>query len=165
MLDRDHAGALHENRRARGVVFDQLAQIGHQRRRRDDPPQAESRHQPCLGKTVGADQAVVRVGDVEKRRRARACLATGVVQALVDIVGDDPDAVFAAMLEGGSLFSGAQGPAGRIVGRVDHDRACAGCERIEQSIDIERPTAAAEPQRNPRHVRAENLWNLSQIRP
>src|ERR1700687_701982 len=67
VLDGDYPGALHENRRARSVVFDQLAEIRHQRGRRDNPPKAPPGHQPRLGKTVGADQAVVRRDDIEKR--------------------------------------------------------------------------------------------------
>ena len=58
VVDRDDGGALHERRRARGVVFDQLAQVGQQRVGRDDPAEPPSGHQPGLGKAVGADDAI-----------------------------------------------------------------------------------------------------------
>ena len=69
--DGGHARALDEDRRARRVVLDQLAEIRHQRGRRDDPAQPEAGHQPRLGEAVGADHAIVGVREVEKRRRAR----------------------------------------------------------------------------------------------
>ena len=68
--ERDDARPLHEHRRARRVVFDQLAEVGHQRGGRDDPAEAPAGHQPRLREAVRADHALVAVGEVEKRRRA-----------------------------------------------------------------------------------------------
>ena len=69
LRDRRHARVLDERRRARRVVLDELAQVRHQRRRRDDPAQPPAGHQPRLGKAVGADDALVR------RRRGRGTTA------------------------------------------------------------------------------------------
>ena len=54
LRDRGDARVLHERRRARRVVLDELAEIGHQRARRDDPAEPPAGHQPRLREAVGA---------------------------------------------------------------------------------------------------------------
>ena len=71
VAQRGDAGALDEHRRARRVVFDQLADLRHQRVGRDDPAEPPAGHQPRLREAVRADDACVAVGEVEERRRAR----------------------------------------------------------------------------------------------
>src|SRR2546428_825702 len=106
---------------ARAVVVEELAEIGHQRRWSDDAAQAPPGHQPRFGKTVGAYDAVRGIGKIEEGRGA---VVTAVVKPLVDIVGDDPDAVLAAMRENRLLRLALECPAGRVVRRIDHYRAC-----------------------------------------
>src|SRR5207248_9869043 len=118
-----------------------------------------------LGEAVGAAQSFVFVGEIEKRWSTQGFAGAAVVQALVNVIGDDPDAMLAAMLQGGPLLGGAQAPAGRIVGRVDDKGAGAGRERIEQAIHVARPPIATESKRYARHVGAENPRNLGQARP
>src|SRR5436190_820063 len=109
------ARALHEHGRAGGVVFDELAEVGHQRRWSDDPAQPPPGHQPRFGKTVGAYDTVGGIGKIEEGRRAIGC---AVVKPLVDIVGDDPDAVLAAMRENRVLRLTLESPAGGVVRRI-----------------------------------------------
>ncbi len=102
---RRHAGLLHERRRAGGVVFHQLAEVVHQRRRQHHPAEPPAGHQPRLGERIDGDHAGVTRGDVEEGRRDAPFRA--VVEPLVDLVGDDPDAVPLAVVEHG-LLGGAR---------------------------------------------------------
>ena len=56
-------------------------------------------------------------------------------------------------------------PSGRIVRRIDQHRARARRQRIEQPVDVERPAAGAERQRDSDDFGAEDLRNLGQVRP
>ena len=134
----------------------------HQRRRRDDPAQPPAGHRPCLRKAVRRNDSIIRIGQREKRR-CRSVIAE--IHALVDVVGDDPDTVLTAVRENRFLLCSRQRPAGRIVGRVHHQRARRRRERIEQPIEIERPSSGAEVERDARHARGEDLGNLGEIRP
>ena len=134
---------------------------------RRDPAQAKAGHQPGLGEGVGADEAVVRVADLQEGGRDRRGLgrAARVVQALVGIVGEDPDAVPAAVLEDRALRRRLDGPAGGVVGRVHVERGGARGEGSEQLIEIQRPALGREAQRHGGHRRTEDLGNLHQVGP
>src|SRR5215468_8396724 len=111
LRDRDHARPLHEHWGARGVVLDQLAEVWHQGKWRHDPSEPPSGHQPGLGEAVGADQAIIRRSEIEKRRSAYRLLAALVVQPLVHVVGDDPDPLPPAMREDRGLCFALERPA------------------------------------------------------
>jgi len=154
---------LHERRRARRVVLDELAEVGHERGRGDDPAQAPAGHQPRLGKAVGADHALVRRGQVEERRRRRHVVA--VIEAFVHVVGHEPDAVPAAVIEDRQLLASGERPSGRVVRRVDERKPRAGCERRQQPVEVELPHAATALERDALDVRRQDLRNLDEIRP
>ena len=69
------------------------------------------------------------------------------------------------MIEDRLLVIRRECPAGRIVGRVDVDRARAGCQRSEQAVDVERPSVATECQFDAVDIGAEDLRDLDQVRP
>ena len=147
LRDGGDAGALHEGGRARRVVLDELGEIGYDGRRRHEPAQPPARHQPRLRERVGADDAIVGLGEIEKRWGGRLRRAAPIVEPLVRIVGDDPDPVATAMGEDRALIARIDGPAGRIVRRVDVDGAGRRRERRQQAIEIERPAGRAERER------------------
>ncbi len=158
------AGALHEALRARGVVLDQLADAGDERRRRDQPAEPPAGHQPVLGERVGADHPVLGRREVQERR-GDAGAGRAVVEPLVGIVGHDPDPVPAAVREQRVLRRAVDRPAGRVVRRVDVERARARRERREQAVEVERPAARTERERHAVDRRAEDLRDLDQVRP
>ena len=88
LVERHGRGALHEGRDARGRVLDEVLDGLAERRRGRKPADPPAGHRPVLGEGVDEENAVVRVGDVVERRRARA----GIVEAVIDLVGDDEEA-------------------------------------------------------------------------
>ena len=112
--DRDYARALYEYRRARRVVFDELAQVGHQRVRRNDPAQAPAGHQPRLREAVGADHAVFGRRHVQKRRRATRCRRSTRRSYTSSATIQMPRVRQCARI--GLLARAVDRPAGRIVG-------------------------------------------------
>ena len=95
-LHRRQSRALNEHRHARGVVLDQLADLDRELGRRNEPADPPPGHQPRLGERVGGDEPVALLRDVEERRRGGAFAEP---HPVVGIVGDDPDAEPAAVLE------------------------------------------------------------------
>jgi len=165
LLHCDHACPLDERRRAGCVVLEQLREVGYERRRRHDPAEPPSGHQPRLRERVRADHAIVGLRQIEERRRGRAFRAAFEVEPLVGVVGDDPDPVPAAVREDRALRFGRQRPPGRVVRRIDVHRARSGLERCEQSIDIERPPVSAEGELHAVDARAEDFRDLDEVRP
>ena len=100
VVQRRDTARLDEVRCAGGVVFQKLAEIFCQRGGRDDPAEAPAGHPPGLGEAVGGDDAVLGVGEGQKRRRGheRAVSVGGSEEhPLVDVVGEDPHAQTPAM--------------------------------------------------------------------
>jgi hypothetical protein len=137
------AGALHEALRARGVVLDELADAGDERRRRHEPAEPPAGHEPVLGERVGADHPVVRQREIQERRRD-AGAGRAVVEALVGVVGHDPDPVPAAVREQGVLRRAVDRPAGRVVG-LD----------VSARVPARAPRANGRGRRQPRRTEGE----------
>ena len=130
-------------RRAGGVELDQLADVRRHAARQHQPAQAPAGHQEALRKAVDDDQAVVGRGDVEKARRA-ALRRRLEVDALVDLVGDDPGAGRAAVREERLLLGARQRPAGRVVRRIDEQRrGCVGVTASSSASQVERHAPSA----------------------
>ena len=69
------------------------------------------------------------------------------------------------MVEDGPLARGIERPSGRIVRRVDHQRARARSEHRDQLFDVERPAARPEREVLTHDVGPENFRNFGQIGP
>ena len=162
-VQRGQCPALHEDRGAGTVEFDQLADCVLIPRRQHQPAQSPTRHQKGLGKALCDDQPVFGLGDVEKARRGHARTKP---DPLVDLVGKDPGAGLAAMFENGLLFGARQGPASGVVWRIDQQHLRQRRDRIEQSLQIQRPGAVGiGRQRHPRHLGAQDGRLRGQVRP
>jgi hypothetical protein len=81
------------------VVLEELREIGTIAAGATTQPSRHPRHQPRLGERVGADDAIVGVGEIEERRRRPIVVAPVVIEPLVRVVGDDPDSLAPAVLE------------------------------------------------------------------
>ena len=71
----------------------------------------------------------------------------------------------AAVREDRGLLLPRDGPAGRVVWRIDIERPRARRQRIQQALQIERPASGAKAQRETDCLGAENLRNLHQVGP
>ena len=69
------------------------------------------------------------------------------------------------MRQDGPLVGGAERPAGRIVRRIDVDRARRRSQRVQQSVDVERPTGVPERQFDAGDLRPQDLRNLDEVGP
>ena len=110
------------------------------------------------------DQAVVGRGDVQEARRA-GVVGGLEVQALVDLVGQQPRAGRAAVVEQALLLGARQRPAGRVVRRVDDQHARARRDRGEQRVHVQRPGAVHRRQRHAAHRRAHDRRLRDQVGP
>ncbi len=158
---RGEAAALHEHRRARGVELDQLADRVEMAARQHHPAQPPAGHQEALRKAVHHHQAVVGVGDVEEAGRGGTVAEP---DAFVHLVGDDPGAGAAAVLEdapaarraSASTRSGcwARSAAARVVAAVTASRSAVEVERPAPAVRLQRNAhAAARPGSAPARVR------------
>ena len=71
----------------------------------------------------------------------------------------------AAVFENRALGFAVDGPAGRIVRRVDVNRARSGLQRRQQALEVERPAFGREAERKSDRFGAEDLGNFHQVRP
>ena len=83
-----------------------------------DPADTPAGHRPVLGEAVDEQDAVLARRDVEEGRRT----AMAVVEQRIDLVGDDPKALFAGEIEDRLQRLVIGGPAGRVGRRVDEQR-------------------------------------------
>ena len=139
------AGALHEHRRARGVVLDQLAEIGDQAGGTTSQPRRQPVMSQDLRKGVRADQAVVRRrarsqeatartpapgrrsrGARRRRRRRSRCRAGGSARAA-------PSARSRVMVQPVGLF-----------GELRYSARVPGVRRVEQALEVEPPARSRE---------------------
>ena len=157
----DDAGALDEDRGAGGVVLDQLGDRIRQRRRHNQPAQPPARHRPGFGEAVDRDDAILRLGDVEEGRRARAF----VVQAFIDLVGQDPGARAAAMRQDRLLLLPRQGEAGRVARRVQQHQPRLRRDRRQQPVEIHPPQPLRQVQRHGLDRGREDQRDGADIRP
>ena len=120
LAQRGQAGALHEHRRARGVELDQLGE-----RRRGSPAARRASRGASRSSGSSSRSCARRPEPVVRARRCRGSSArtrragAGEEDALVDLVGDDPGAGRAAVVEQRLLLGTGERPAGRVVRRVD----------------------------------------------
>ncbi len=63
------------------------------------------------------------------------------------------------------LLGAAQGPACRVVGRVDDQQAGSGCHRRQQFVHVELPAACHRLEADATHYRAHDGWLRSQVGP
>ena len=87
------------------------------------------------------------------------------VEPGIDVIGNDPDAVPAAMLQHQTLLLGRHGPAGGVVGRVNHHRFGARCQRRDQLFHVERPMTALRRDCHARNLCAGRLESTDDIGP
>ena len=76
---------------------------------------------------------------MSRKLGAQACAAEE--DPLVDLVGDDPRSGRATVREQRFLLGAGQGPAGRVVGRIDEQDAGAFGHRVLEGVDVEPPRA------------------------
>ena len=124
---RRQAAALHEHRRARGVELDQLAD-------RVEMAAAAAPASPGASRSSGSSWRSCAPRPAGRRRRrcrgsSGAARPVAEVEPLVDLVGDDPGAGAAAVVEDGLLLGARQRPAGGVVRRVDQQHAGAPVSR------------------------------------
>ena len=158
------ACALHKHTGARGVELDQLAHVFGHIRRHDQPAQTPAGHQKAFGKAVRHHQPVLRRSDIQKTRGA-AVLSRQVIQVFIDFVRQYPGAGASAVIQQDLLFGAAEGPAGRVVGRIDHQQAGLGRHRRQQFRHGQRPTAVLWFQTHRAQVSAQNHRLRGQVRP
>ncbi len=161
-MQRSDAAALHEDRRAGAVELQQLAGGFHGRGRQHQPAQAPAGHQEALAETVHDDEAVRGRRDVQEGgRRSRS----SEIDPFVDLVGHDPGAGVAAVIEHHLLLGAREGPAGGVVGRIDQQHAGARRHCRQQLLQVELPRAPMRPQRHPRHAGAQDRRLCREVGP
>ena len=87
------------------------------------------------------------------------------VEPGIDIIGNNPDAMPAAMLQHQVLLLGRHGPAGGIIGRVNHHRFSARCQRCNQLFNVKRPMTALGRDCHARNICAGRLESTDDIGP
>ena len=91
-------------------------------------------------------QAVLWLGHIQKTRGA-SIVCRGVIQGFIHFIGQNPSTRLTTALQDGQLLLPAQGPSGRVVGRVQDQQARLWPDGGEQSLQIQLPTAVHHPQR------------------
>src|SRR5436190_3840146 len=121
VLERGLSRDLRERGGVRDVELVQLPELHADVRARHEPADAPPRHAVRLRERLHDVHRVVAIAEAEERRRRRADLVAGVVDALVDLVGDEPEAAPAAELEQPPLLVDAGDPAERVRRRREED--------------------------------------------
>ena len=104
-----------------------------------DPPTG---HRPVLGEGLNEQDEVAVFAQMLKAR----CEAVTVVEAAVDLIGDDPDAVLAREFKDAAQLIRGCRPAGRISRGIDADCTGSRSAGVEQAVEIQFPSVVGELQ-------------------
>ena len=145
-LERESGGDLRERRGVRDEELVELRELRARRRLASRASRRASRSCSSSSRTTGRRgrdrRGCTGAGSKARARRLRAV----VVDALVDLVGDEPEAALAAEVEQALLLVGARDPAERVRGRGEQDeprRGRSGRPRPRRSRSRYRSPASA----------------------
>ena len=111
------------------------------------------------------DQAVIRLGHIQKGRRAAVGRVGFVIKTLIHLVGQHPGAGVAAVRQNVSLFGAAERPACRVVGRIDDQHTRRGRDGGFERRHVELPLAVHGTQRHALQIRAHHQRLRRQVGP
>ena len=165
MLDRGEPAKLHERRRAGRVVLDQLVVDRAHGHRMGQPAEPPAGHRPGLGERVDHDDRIVVVDVVEHRGRRFAVIG----DAVVDLVGDQPDTAFATECDELDSLLFRHQPAGRVGRRAGEDDARARVHLGIQLVHLEPEPVVALMRRRGQvdlaGLRAHQVRDRQRVRP